>query len=299
MDRLVVPDAPEAAGISVAEPPEPPEPVYAFAATSRLGVVRGGEVIAEVPIEPSAFGALVPAFTTDGRFAFAAGATGVAVVEVETGSVRKVACGGCDVAAPVGDSRIAWLAAGRIMVLDAETTDPQPGPTVRFEPSVPSFSGPPRLVAGAPGRVVVAAADGVSAYGGPEELIVVDLAGGQRSMGIIDGNTRIGTVVVSPDGSRLAYDAAWHVGACEEQGHIAIVDLASGEQRTTAEIGPRTSRPGARRCSTFGSTVTASCTRFSASGRVRPAVVRWNSSYLLRPTGGSRRTAGPGRTPNH
>ncbi|MDQ2586048.1 hypothetical protein [Saccharothrix yanglingensis] len=201
LDKLVVPDSPEAARLSVPPPPEPP--AYAFVSRTGFGVARGERVIAEVPGEFGSFAASGPAFTADGRFAFATSPTGIAVLDVEAAESRTVACGDCRSAVPVGDSRIAWTSAERnLLVLDLGEPGARPGVTAALPPRRvpdPDFDFlvlPPRALAGGEGVVLVGSPDQPSGYGGPDLLHLVGLDGSVRDLGTADANVGLsGTVL--------------------------------------------------------------------------------------------------------
>ncbi|MFT7840168.1 hypothetical protein Q5530_28835 [Saccharothrix sp. BKS2] len=237
LDKLIVPDSPDAARISVTAPPEPP--AYAFVTQTRLGVARGERVIAEVAGE---FTSSDPEFTADRRFAFATSAAGVAVVDVAAGSGRVVACGDCGSAVPVGGSRIAWTGPARdLVVLDLGEPGAEPAAVLalperrvedpRFDPLVL----PPKAVAGGEGVVLVASPDQPSVYGGPDLLYLVDLDGPVRDLGVTDANIGLGTgtAVLAPDGRTVAYAGTWHGGACQEATSVIEVDAATGAPRTS------------------------------------------------------------------
>ncbi|MFD7653645.1 hypothetical protein ACFV4N_06665 [Actinosynnema sp. NPDC059797] len=237
LDKLVVPDSPDAARISVTAPPEPA--AYAFVTETRLGVARGERVVAEAA---GRFGFSRPAFTEDGRFAFAASEEGVAVVDVEAGGSRVVACGGCRSAAPVGGSRIAWTGPERaLVVLDLGAPGARPAP-VRALPGrrvtdpafPPVLDLPPKVVGGGEGVALVASPDEPSAYGGPDSLYLVGLDGSVRDLGVTDANVGLDSAAVSPDGRTVAYAGTWHGGACQEPTSVIEVDAPTGAPRSSA-----------------------------------------------------------------
>ncbi|GAA1308299.1 hypothetical protein [Saccharothrix xinjiangensis] len=239
LDELVVPDSPDAARISVTTPPEPP--AYAFTSATRLGVARGERVIAEAAGDFSLSG---PAFTADGRFAFAASDAGLAVVDVEGGGSRVVPCGDCGSAAAVGGGRVAWTGPGRdLVVLDLGEPGARPAPALALparrvtDPAFPSVLDlPPKVVTGGEGVALVASPDEPAVYGGPDFLYLVGLDGSVRDLGATDANVGLGSAALSPDGRTVAYAGTWHNGACQEATSVIEVDAATGAPRT-APIG--------------------------------------------------------------
>jgi hypothetical protein len=237
LDELVVPESPDAAQIDVTTSAPPPKPVYAFTSTTRLGVVRDGQVIAEVPAGFARGDSGSPLFTADGRFAFTVSAAGVVVVDTAAGTSRAVPCADCRTAVPVGGSRVAWLdQARKLVVLDLGVPDarPEQSPVVVPAPSAPGpYDPPPGLLAGADGAVLIAVADQPAAYGGPEQLYLADLGGSVTALGATTVNVTLtaGPNVISPDGRTVAYGWIMHGGACQERGAVTLLDVADGTVR--------------------------------------------------------------------
>lgn len=230
LDRLVIPNSPDAASLSV-EPK--PEPSYAFLAAGRLGLVRGADVVAETTVEPLFRGDL--GYTEDGRFVFAVTTTGIATIDARSGATGLVPCGGCRGAVTAGGSAISWLEGNVLTTLDLadENAGPVQGVTVLPGRVVgeSTLIRPLRILEGKNGTSLIAAPDGVSAYGGPENLHLVRPDGQVVEIGEARGNVAVYRTAFSPDGRTLAYVTAAHGGGCEEQAVIVLIDIATGAQR--------------------------------------------------------------------
>ncbi|RLK58866.1 hypothetical protein [Actinokineospora cianjurensis] len=248
LDELAIPQSPEAARIKVtAPPPKPPaEPRFAFTTIDKLGVVEGGRVTAQADVRMrEEYQTPTPDLTLDGRFAFAANAPGVTTIDVESGAGRTIPCDGCVKAVPVGGSRIAWVdQANRLMIADLAGAQAQQPVTSVALPAVPPSSDyadqPARLQAGAEGTVLVTLPDaaGTAAYGGPEDLFLVNLDGEVRALGTTDSNLGVGVAAIAPDGEAVAYVRGTHGGSCEERYTTTIVSTGSGEVRTPGAVSP-------------------------------------------------------------
>ncbi|MFD9701127.1 hypothetical protein [Lentzea sp. NPDC059081] len=238
LDRLVVPDSPDAAARSGIVDPEP-QPSYAFLTTSRLGVVRGTEVVAESAVDAS-FGRGLE-YTADKHFVFAVTATGIATIDVRSNAVRSVPCGDCRDAVTAGGSVISWLAGNVLTTLDLADENAQPVARATILPDrkvdESSLVLPLRILAGKDGTSLVAAPDGPSAYGGPENLYLVRPDGQVAPLGPTQGNVAVYGAAFSPDGRSVAYVTAGHAGACEERSSVVLIDLASGAQSVTPVAG--------------------------------------------------------------
>lgn len=238
LDRLVVPNSPDAASISVA-PPEP-EPSYAFLATARLGIVRGTEVVAETAVERTDLAMRNPGYTADGHFVFAVTSTGITTIDVRSGAVRSVACGSCREAVAAGNSVIRWLAGNVLTTLDLADENAQPvsGTTVLPDRNLDEFGTLPlRILAAKDGDSFVAAPDGVSAYGGPENLYLVRPGGEVVPLGTAQGNVAVHGTAFSPDGRTLTYVATGHAGACQERSSVVLINIATGAHSATPAVG--------------------------------------------------------------
>lgn len=238
LDRLVVPDSPDAASISLS-PPEP-EPSYAFVTGNRLGIVRGTKVVA------AASGDFTNTYTvhysSDAHFVFAVTTAGVTVVDVRSGAARVVPCGGCQDAVATGGGVIGWLADNVLTTLDlaAAGAKPRPGITVLPDREVDpdNLVLPLRILAGQNGNVLVSAPDGVSAYGGGAENLYLVRSGGQVvPLGTAQGNVAIYDAAFAPDGRSVAYVASGHAGACETRSSVVLLNLATGAHEDTPPVG--------------------------------------------------------------
>ncbi|MGI5499131.1 hypothetical protein [Lentzea sp. CA-135723] len=234
LDRLVIPNSPDAATLSVAAKPEPS---YAFLTANRLAVVRGTEVVAETAVG-RAYG-YVLRYTADGRFVLVTTDAGIVTLDVRSGAAGLVPCGNCTNAVPVGDSVIRWLAGNVVTTLDLadENARPVQGPTVLPDRQVDGFNLPLRMLAGREGYSLVAAPGGVSAYGGPEALYLVRPDGQVGSLGTARGNVAVYRSAFSPDGRFLAYAPAAHNGFCEELSSVVLINLDTGAQSGTPVVG--------------------------------------------------------------
>lgn len=241
LDQLVVPASPEAAQISAPAPE--PDPSYAFTATSRMGIVRGTDVVAEVAGDFSLSDG--PKYTADGRFAFAVSPAGIAIIDVRSGVDRVVACGECSDAVADADSVINWLVGNVVTTLDLADAgaQPVPGVTVLPDRQVDETSNvfPLRILTSQDGKTLISAPDGVSAYGGGEEHLYLVRSGGDVvPMGTAMGNVAISGATFSPDGRTVAYAAAGHAGACETRSSVVLLDLATGVHTDTPPLGDPT-----------------------------------------------------------
>lgn len=243
LDQLVVPDSPEASPISVSVPAPEPDPSYAFTTTSRMGIVRGTEVVAEVAGDFSI--SRGPKYTTDGRFAFAVTPAGIATIDVGSGVGRVVSCGECSDAVATADSVISWLAGNVVTTLDLAEADaqPEPGVTVLPDRQVDEANSvyPLRILTSQDGNTLISAPDGVSAYGGGAENLYLVRSGGEvLPVGTAQGNVAISHATFSPDGRSIAYVAAGHAGACEERSSAVLIDLDTGAHIETPPLGDPT-----------------------------------------------------------
>jgi len=237
LDRLVVPNSPDAASISLSPPP--PEPSYAFLTANRLGVVRGTKVVAETAGE---FTYANPRYSTDGLFVFAVTPAGIATIDVRSSATKVVPCGSCQDAIAQGGSVISWLAGNVVTTLDlakagAKATS---GVTVLPDRKVDEASQilPLRILAGKDGNTLVAAPDGVSAYGGGNEILYLVQRGGQvTQLGVAEGNVAISGMTFSPDGRSAAYISAGHAGACYTRSSVVLINLATKAQKETPTVG--------------------------------------------------------------
>ncbi|MET8758655.1 hypothetical protein [Lentzea sp. NPDC004782] len=239
LDRLVVPNSPDAASLSVKAAPAEPEPSYAFLTTTRLGVVRGTKVVAETAVDsadPRSLG-----YTADGHFVFAVTSTGITTIDVRTGATGSVPCGSCRNAVTAGGSVISWLAGNVVTTLDLADQNARPvsGTTVLPDRKVDEAGLvlPLRILAGEDGTSLVAAPDGVSAYGGPENLYLVRPGGQVVPLGAVQGNVAVYRAAFSPDGRSLVYVTAGHAGACQERSSVVLINLATGAQSETPVAG--------------------------------------------------------------
>jgi len=240
LDQLVVPDSPEATSISVSAPAPEPDPSYAFTTTSRLGIVRGTKVVAEVAGDFTISGG--PQYTKDGHFAFAATPAGIAVIDVSSGADRVVPCGECSYAVATADGVISWLAGNVVTTLDLADpgAQPEPGVTVLPDRQVDEANSvlPLRILTSRDGKTLISAPDGVSAYGGgAENLYVIGSGGDVVPVGTAQGNVAIPDASFSPDGRSVAYIAAGHAGACETRSSVVLIDLATGVHTETPPVG--------------------------------------------------------------
>ncbi|SER25178.1 hypothetical protein [Actinokineospora terrae] len=248
LDELAIPQSPEVARIKVTAPPSrpPAESRFAFTTVDTLGVVEDGQVTAQADVRMrEEYQTPTPNFTLDGRFAFAANAPGVTTIDVESGAGRTISCDGCVKAVPVGGSRIAWVdQANRLMIADLAGGQAQQSVAPVALPTVPPSSDyadqPARLQAGAEGKVLVTLPDaaGTAAYGGPEDLYLVNLDGEVRGLGTTDSNLGVGAAAIAPDGETVAYVRGTHGSSCEERYTTAIVSTSSGETRTPGAAPP-------------------------------------------------------------
>lgn len=236
LDRLVVPNSPDAAAISVSAQPEPS---YAFLTATRLGIVRGTEVVAETAVDRPESSSL--RYTADGRFVFTTAEAGIATLDVLSGAAGSVPCGGCRNAVTAGGSVISWLAGNVVTTLNLADKNARPvsGTTVLPDRKVDDLGAvlPLRILAGKDGNSLVGAPDGVSAYGGPETLYLVRPDGQVVPLGLAQGNVAVYRSVFSSDGRTLAYVAAAHAGGCEERSSVLLIDLATGAQSATPAVG--------------------------------------------------------------
>jgi hypothetical protein len=246
LDRLVVPNSPDAASLSVAPPA--PEPTYAFMGDNRIGVVRGTKVIAQTA------GSFTTTYnfryTTDGHFVFAVGTAGVTTIDARSGVVRAVSCGNCEDVAAAGGSVISWLAGHVVTTLDLgdPKSKPAAGVTVLPDRQVDDTQQilPLRILAAKDGNTLVSAPDGVSAYGGGNENLYLARADGQLvSIGIAQGNVAVGEATFSPDGRFVAYRAAAHSGACETVSSVVVINIATHAQNATPSMGADLNNGGA------------------------------------------------------
>ncbi|WP_053719451.1 hypothetical protein [Saccharothrix sp. NRRL B-16348] len=248
LDKLVVPESPEAARINVTTT-APPQPLaYAYVTAERFAVVRDERAISEVAGDFGDFGVIPdPHFTLDGRFAYAVSPAGIAVVDVADGEDRTVPCGECWNAVVVGGSRIAWLErdANRIITLDLGTPGAQPTPAPVVIPApraIEPYTGPSEgaimLLAGASDAVLVGVVPPPVAYGGSVSLYLLDFDGTVRDFGIADGGHRIGqTGTISPDGRTAVYLTIRHMSICHRILSLVPVDVETGERRPSLTPG--------------------------------------------------------------
>ncbi|MEU3645208.1 hypothetical protein AB0E59_17630 [Lentzea sp. NPDC034063] len=243
LDRLVVPNSPDAATRSINAAAAEPEPSYAFLTNGRLGIVRGTKVVAETTADHMAPGSLGFGYTGDGHFVFAVTSTGITTIDLRSGASRSVPCGSCRNAVSPGGSLIRWLAGNVVTTLDLADKNAQPvsGTTVLPDRKVGVGQSiriqPLWIVAGKDGTSLVAAPDGVSAYGGPENLYLVRPGGQVVPLGATPGNVVVHGAAFSLDGRSLAYITAVHAGGCEERAFVVLIDLASGTQSETPVAG--------------------------------------------------------------
>jgi len=238
LDKLVVPGSPDASPISIT-PPEP-EPSYAFVTSNRLRVVRGTKVVAETSGEFTSANDV--RYSADGHFVFAVTPTGIATIDVRSGTARVIQCGGCRDAVAAGGGVISWLADNVVTTIDlADTTaKPKSGVTVLPGRKVDEASNvyPLRILAGKDGNTLVSAPDGVSAYGGGAENLYLARAGGQVvPLGTAQGNVAIYGTTISPDGRSAAYVSAGHAGACQTRSSVVLLNLATGAHEETPPVG--------------------------------------------------------------
>ncbi|MFJ7218888.1 hypothetical protein [Amycolatopsis sp. NPDC098790] len=238
LDRLVVPNSPDAASLSLSPPA--PEPSYAFLTASRLEVVRGTTVVAQAAGEFTSTYTLH--YSADGLFAFAVTAAGITTIDVRSGATRVVPCGSCQDAVPVGKSTVSWLAGNVMTTLDLADARAKPtaGVTLLPDRKVDEASQvlPLRILAGKDGNILVSAPDGVSAYGGGNENLYLVRTGGKVTpLGIAEGNVAIYGATFSPDGRSVAYVAAGHASACQTRASVVLLDPATGTQKDTPSVG--------------------------------------------------------------
>jgi hypothetical protein len=238
LDRLVVPNSPDAASLSVAPPA--PEPTYAFMAANRLAVVRGTKVIAQTTGE--FYSTYNFRYTPDGHFVFALTTAGITTIDARSGAVRAVPCGNCGDVVAAGGSVISWMAGHVVTTLDLGDPKAKPVAGVTVLPDRQVDEGqeilPLRIVAAKDGNSLISAPDGVSAYGGGAENLYLARADGQVvSIGTAEGNVAVGEAVFSPDGRFVAYRAAAHAGACETVSSVVVINLATHAQNATPSMG--------------------------------------------------------------
>ncbi|MCI4061289.1 hypothetical protein MRQ36_01340 [Micromonospora sp. R77] len=189
------------------------EPLYAYTGDNDLAVVRGSGVTLRTsgPIAGEA------RWTTDGRYAFAAGSDGyLYVLGTEESKVR---CG-CTDAVPVTGSTVAWADSGGKVTL----RDLAGGSSRTLGTTLPSGQ-----------KTAVAGAD--------DGFAVLTRSGGGGTLSWVTGSGQARTVEKFPElaehitiaagGGKLVYQVVTSQGDCAHPGPIRTADIAGGPPTTT------------------------------------------------------------------
>ncbi|UCM88105.1 hypothetical protein [Streptomyces marincola] len=243
-------DAPSGSGSPSPSPAPPPSAGgYAYVKVefgqswtdtrSQLIVMDGGE---EIGRSDPLFLAGRPLFTSDGRHAFVLPSLldEIVVISADTGETRSVPCEGCEarqtechcqVVAPIGGSRIAWLdGENRLVVTDLADAAPTPRPTDVTLPEQDGFLDErvvPNLIAGTEGAALAAYPHG-SLPG--DDLMPAFLVTPDDEPRRLDPRRpdAIEEAAFSPDGTRVALTGSQEY-ACTT---VTVVDVASGRGET-------------------------------------------------------------------
>jgi hypothetical protein len=220
------------------------EPTYAYLTDRELAVVRGSTVTARAAGSFSSYGSHL-SFTADARFVFAISDIWetnrrLVAVDVATGTQHRLGCGGCSRAVAFGGSRVAWMSQkDRLVMVDLAASRPIPMTMpVRLpppqHPNSPNWS---EILAHFDGSLLIARADGSSAYGGPQVLYRATANGRIQTIGTTQSNMAVAfstqAAPASDGNARIAYVGGWHTGACYERMDVTLLDPAAGHFSAT------------------------------------------------------------------
>lgn len=215
------------------------EPTYAYTTTKELWVVRGTKVTATVAAAFDQYADIRgPQFTDDRRFVVAVSKQHIIAVDLNDNTHRSIGCDGCFSTVPLGGAAIGWLDShDRLIRLDLANPSAKPAAAPLRLPQRPpaDVAGlvlPPRLLASGHGLALIAIPNQPSAYGGPEDLYLIDPNGSVTPLGTTESNIATLHGAISADGATIAYASGWHSGVCYETYDVSIVDARTRSART-------------------------------------------------------------------
>ncbi len=216
--------------------------LYAYLTQDSLVAMLGTRLVGKITGRFSSDAS--PIWTLDGRYvAVIEGADDpqqIAVIDTKTHISRYIPCRDCTGLAAFGGSEIGAIsltnqgpapASYRLLRSNLIDTAPPVSLSTDFPTSWPIMK--LRSLVGLPGQALFAGAepDKLSAYGGPEELFVLDREGSARSVGGTDSNIQVGPAAATTrsiyGGPRVAIVGGWHNSACEATQDITILDPAT------------------------------------------------------------------------
>jgi hypothetical protein len=210
---------------STTAPAGPSGPLLAYRSATQIGLVDGTEAVA------SAKGTFAPSsdplLTEDGKYVFALGTDGLAVLDVATRKSRVVAVPRGSAVGTAGGSIVVWWEQpDRLMQLDL--SDPAGKPAVRQNVTLPPAPGTASLLVARAGTAILVQQP--QTPGGPDTLYAVRGSGAPTSLGTSDANTPIATATLSPDGSSLAYALYRQTSDVCGTAAIVVSDAAGAQQ---------------------------------------------------------------------